>query len=189
MGEKLTLPDGKEVKRLSTPHQRDYQSLFGAFQLKRVVYGSREGQKIVFVPLDTRLQLPESKFSYLLQDWNQSLAVETPYNQVNETLEKILGLSQSTDSLERMTRQMAADVASFWETKPIPSPAEEGQFIVASADGKGIPIRMNADSPAILEHRPRSGPKPNRKKMAIVGTVYSIDPMPRTQPRNRRIFI
>ncbi len=40
----------------------------GSFELSRRVYGTREGQKIEWVPLDQRLQLPESKFSYLLQD-------------------------------------------------------------------------------------------------------------------------
>lgn len=180
LGENLTLPDGQIVKRLSTTHQCDYQSVFGLFRLNRIVYGSREGQKIEFVPLDARLQLPDSKFSYLLQDWDQSLSVESPYSKVNEILKKILGFEQSTDSLERMNRQMATVVESFRETKLAPRAAAEGQLIVASADGKGIPIRRNADSPPILDHRHKSGPKPDRKKMAIVGTVYSIDPVIRT---------
>ena len=47
--------------------------MFGAFELVRRVYGTREGQQIDYVPLDERLQLPPSKFSYLLQDWDQSL--------------------------------------------------------------------------------------------------------------------
>jgi hypothetical protein len=39
---------------------------------------TRKGQKIEHVPLDAKLNLPESKFSYLLQDWDQSLIVEMP---------------------------------------------------------------------------------------------------------------
>lgn len=50
-----------------------YRSIFGLYSIKRAVYGSREGQKVEFVPLDTRMQLPETRFSYLLQDWNQQL--------------------------------------------------------------------------------------------------------------------
>src|SRR4051794_28214603 len=70
LGETLTLPDGQEVRRLPEPHPRDLTGLFGTFTLTRVGYGSREGQKVAFVPLDNRLQLPAGKFSYLLQDVN-----------------------------------------------------------------------------------------------------------------------
>ena len=80
-GEKVILPNGNHVKRLENTHHRSYQSVFGDFKLGRTVYGTREGQKIEYVPLDSRLQLPESKFSYLLQEWDQSLATELPFNQ------------------------------------------------------------------------------------------------------------
>jgi hypothetical protein len=69
-GETLTLPDGNTRQRLPDLHPRRYVSIFGSFDLRRTVYGSREGQKIDFVPLDNRLQLPASDFSYVLQDWD-----------------------------------------------------------------------------------------------------------------------
>ena len=68
VGEKVAMPDGHEVKRLEERHLRCYQSIFGEFQLPRAVYGSREGQKIEYVPLDVRLQLPEGEFSQLLNN-------------------------------------------------------------------------------------------------------------------------
>ena len=113
VGDSLTLSDGRQVRRLDDLRERAYHSVFGSFTLTRAVYGTREGQKIDCVPLDSRLQLPESEFSYLLQDWDQALAVEAPYNKVNDVLEMILGFSQSVDSLERMNRGMAESVASF----------------------------------------------------------------------------
>ena len=76
VGETATLSDGREVRRLEGLHSRLYQSVFGSFEVERTVYGSREGQKIEYVPVDTQLQLPKSELSYLLQDWCQSLAVE-----------------------------------------------------------------------------------------------------------------
>jgi len=180
VGDTLMLSDGRHVHRLEDLRERTYQSVFGAFKLRRVVYGSREGQKIDCVPLDTRLQLPESEFSYLLQDWDQALAVENPYNQVNEVVDKILGLSQSVDSLERMNRGMAEAVEPFQEAKPIPPKEEEGAILVVSADAKGVPMRRDRDTPAIVDHDRKRGPKPGRKKQAVVGTVYTIDPHPRT---------
>ena len=63
-GERLTLPDGRVVRRLKNLHTRGYLSIFGLFELERTAYGTREKQKIQWVPLDAQLSLPESKFSY-----------------------------------------------------------------------------------------------------------------------------
>src|SRR5712692_8934601 len=90
LGESVTLPDGHEAHRLQGLHTRRYVSIFGAFTLQRTVYGSREGQALEFVPLDNRLQLPPGVFSYVLQDWDQALAVEQPFGQVNQTMERML---------------------------------------------------------------------------------------------------
>ena len=110
MGETVVLPDGQEVRRLERSHPRVYQSVFGRFEVERVVYGAREGQKIAYVPFDTQLELPESNFSYLLQDWAQSFAVENTYRRVPEALGRILDVHPSVDSLERMNQKMAETV-------------------------------------------------------------------------------
>lgn len=183
LGESVTLPDGREVPRLEETHNREYVTVFGPFQLERTAYGVREGQKIELMPLDARLQLPGSKFSFLLQDWDQMLTTEQPYAQVSRVLEKILGLRQHVDSLERMSRQMSDDAEHFcWSHEPPPA-EEEGEILVESADGKGVPIRRPADTAPIHEHQHKSGPKPDRKKMAIVATVYTVDRFVRT-PQN-----
>ena len=180
VGETVELETGEVVRRLPSLHVRAYQSVFGEFKIGRTVYGSRVGQKLAFVPLDARLQLPESKFSYLLQDWSQGLAVDNAYTQVNATLSRILGLTQSSDSLERMNRQMSETVERFEVTRAVPRPAPANHIIVASADGKGVPIRQSATTSSIAGHRPQKGPKPNRKKMAIVGAAYCVEPRVRT---------
>jgi hypothetical protein len=175
LGPSLTLPNGDVVKRLKDLHTREYVSIFGGFQLHRVVYGSREGQKIEFVPLDTRLLLPEGKFSHLLQDWDQMISTEEPFNKVCSFVETILGLRQHADSLQRMCRHMAQHAESFCWTCEVPPPSEEAEILVETADGKGVPIRRPADAPAIQDHQPRPGPKPDRKKMATLGSVYTVD--------------
>ncbi len=75
-GSWVKLPDGRVLKCLEGVRERRYQSVFGEFVLARWVYGVREKQAQDHVPLDARLQLPESSFSYLLQDCAQALAVE-----------------------------------------------------------------------------------------------------------------
>jgi hypothetical protein len=126
VGESTALPDGHEVRRLEGLHSRTYQSVFGRFEVERTVYGSREGQKIEYVPVDTQLQLPESEFSYLLQDWAQGLAVEQAYRRVPETLGRLLEVKPPVDSLERMNQKMAQSVRGFRESRPAPEPGSEG---------------------------------------------------------------
>ena len=180
MGERVVLPDQREVRRLAGTHRRVYQSVFGRFELDRVAYGTRDGQKIDYVPFDTRLQLPQSEFSYLWQDGSQGLAVDHAYRQVTETLGHILGVRPAVDSLERMNRQMAEPVRAFRESQAAPCPEEESAIVVASADGKGVPIRRAADTVPITAHDHAQEPQANRKKMAVVGTVYTVEPCVRT---------
>ena len=85
----------------------------------------------------SRCSSPASKFSYLLQEWDQALAVEQPYGQVSETMERIFGFRQSVHSLERMNQQLSQSVEPFWEQRPAPALAKDEQLIVCSGDGKG----------------------------------------------------
>lgn len=179
-GECLSLSDGREVRRLAGRYTRQYRSIFGGFTLSRVAYGSRAGQKLEWVPLDARLQLPQSVYSYVLQDWDERLSVENPYGQVNRLLSKMLGFEQPLDSIERMGIEAAETVPAYRKAKRRPQPSEEGAYLVISADGKGIPICRAVGEPAIVGHARSRGPKPDRKKMAIVGSIYTVDAVPRS---------
>jgi hypothetical protein len=179
LGPAMTLSDGREVQRLEKLHSRRYVSIFGPFVLQRTAYGSREGQALEFVPLDQRLQLPESVFSYVLQDWDQALAMEQPFAQVNQTIERILKLKQSVDSLEGVNRQQAQDVADFRDLQGSPPAAEEGQIVVVTADCKGIVIRGQGTPTVCGGERP-AGQRANQKRMAAVAAVYTVDPYVRT---------
>jgi len=175
----VTMPDGRQLQRLQEFHCRRYVSIFGAFTLQRTVYGSREGQAIDYVPLDNRLQLPASVFSYVLQDWDQALAVEQSFSQVNQTMARMLKLTQSVDSLEGMNQQLAQDVGWFRELQGAPPAAEEGHIVVTTADQKGIVIRGQG-SPTVCGGQRPGGQRANQKRMATVGAIYTIEPYVRT---------
>jgi len=179
VGETIEMDDGEELRRLPQPHQRTYRSIFGPFTLSRCVYGTREGQRIDFVPLDARLELPESEFSYVLQDWAGALCVEHAFGRTAATLETILGLSLAVDSLERMSRKMAESVEGFRTSLAKPPAKEEGEILVATADGKGVPMRRPADQRPVGARR-KKGEKANKKQMATLGCVYTVDPKRRT---------
>ena len=179
VGETIEMPDGEKLRRLPEPHRRTYRSIFGPFTLWRYVYGTREGQRIDFVPLDARLKLPESELSYVLQDWAGTLCVEHAFSRTAQTLDTILGLSLSVDSLERMSRTMAESVADFRDALKKPPVKEEGEILVTTADGKGIPMRRPADQRPVGARR-KKGEKANKKQMATLGCVYTVDPKHRT---------
>ena len=78
LGSDTDLAQRRGSEPLETLHTRNYVSIFGKFELERTSTAHGKGRHLDFVPLDNRLQFPESDFSYLLQDWDQELAVEQP---------------------------------------------------------------------------------------------------------------
>jgi hypothetical protein len=208
MGETIDAGDGQQWQRLPEHHQRRYVSIFGEFLLERVVYGTREGQKIEFVPLDNRLLLPASVYSHVLQDWSQSLCVESAFGQVSPLLLRFLGVNVSVAGLEAINEQMAEGVESYRQNRPAPAAETEGELLVCSADGKGIVMRRQADDPAPAAHRSK-GEKASKKQMAAVASVYTVDrhlrtaedvvaalfrdprdgpPPPRPKPQNKHVW-
>jgi hypothetical protein len=173
--------EGRTLRRLEALHERRYVSVFGELIILRSVYGTRETQKHEVVPADARLGLPDSEFSYLLQEWDQAFCVQGSYGQSRQTVQRILELGQSVRSLEQMSVDMAGGVESFRESQPTPPADEEGSILVLTADGKGVPMRRDrAHDPPAARGRRKKGDKANKKRMACVGAVYTIDPFVRT---------
>ena len=77
IGQQLTFPDGEVLPRQPELHDHPYTTIFGDFTLSRTVYSAGANQQLV-APLDARLQLPDCKFSHLLQSWDQLVATEQP---------------------------------------------------------------------------------------------------------------
>ncbi|QEP41937.1 ISKra4 family transposase [Ectothiorhodospiraceae bacterium BW-2] len=180
-GSTLEMADGTELNRLPTEHTRQYCSIFGRFTISRVVYGTRAGQKIEFIPLDHQLQLPESVFSYLLQNWDQSFVQGEPYNKVAEIIKKIFHLSQSVNSLERSCLQMSEAAPEFMNTLSPPLAEKEAELFVLQADHKGVAMRRE-EQPGLPKSTKgkESDKRKGEKKMALVTAVYSVDPYIRT---------
>jgi len=173
--------DGVELRRLSGLRERRYLSVFGELAIMRRVYGTREGQKIEHVPLDARLGLPEGEFSYVLMDWLQRLCVKESFHEAVTDLRALLNLAPSERAAEQMNQHLARDAEIFQAHQSPPEPATEGELLVATADGKGVPMRRPlAERPHRSHPRRGKGEKANKKQMAYVGAVYSINRFPRS---------
>ena len=179
LGATATLDDGRVVPRLEEQHTRRLLTVFGSFDISRWVYAQRDGQKIELAPTDQRLQLPESELSYLLQEWDQLLGIEHAFGKVRETLSGILRLKQSVDTLERNNQQMSETALEFHESQPPVKRTEEAEFLVVTEDNKGVPMVRPPQEKPVGAHR-KKGEKANKKQMACIGCVYSVDPHTRT---------
>jgi hypothetical protein len=173
--------EGQTLTRLDGLFDRRYVSIFGELQIPRTVYGTRLTQKFEMIPLDGRLGLPESDFSYVLQGWDQSFCVHNSFDTSRCNIQRILGLGQTIGSLEQMNRSMADDVEAFHAAQPVPPPEQEASILVLTADGKGVPMRRDPkqDAPAPCG-RLKKGQKTGKKREACVGGVYTVEPFVRT---------
>jgi hypothetical protein len=179
LGPEAETTEGRIAHRLPERHDRRYVSIFGELTITRVVYGTREGQKIERVPLDERLGLPKGEFSYVLEDWSQRLCLKESFAEAGHSLEMLLGLRLGTRALEGMNRAVAESAPAFQASLEVPPPEQEGPLLVITADGKGVPMRRPPREGPRPHHRRTKGEKANKKQMACVGAVYSIEPFVR----------
>jgi hypothetical protein len=180
LGEELPAEDGHTLRRLPELHDCRYVSIFGELLISRAVYGSREGQRIESAPLDGRLGLPAGDFSYVLEDWAQRFCLKGSFAEAAESLETLLGLRLGSRTLEHMNQELAGFVVPFRDAVEPPPADEGGPILVVTADGKGVPMRRPARECPRRHHRRTKGEKANKKQMACVGAVYSIEPFVRT---------
>ena len=155
---------------------RHPQTIFGEITVDRVGY-LHPGSESVH-PLDEQLHLPERSFSYELQRRLIKGAVQGPFDEAVDRVEESTGVKIPKRSAEEMTQEAAQDFEAFYEQRTPAPQAKTGPILVGSADGKGIP--MVKPQPAEQVVRRGKGKKANKKKMAVVATVYSLQPRVRT---------
>jgi hypothetical protein len=184
-GDSASDPD-QELPRLDQPQKRPYLSIFGAMAIERTCYGH---DRVEAAPLDGQLHLPQRQYSYLLQQWLGSFVVDDAHAEAIRKLETILGVAITVKASEDLNREQASDVEVFQGHLPVPEAAEEGPLLVVTADCKGVPLVRQAlppdketETPLPAPAHPRrgKGEKANKKKMAAVGAVYTIQPFART---------
>jgi hypothetical protein len=191
VGPTLTVGDapsdpGEELPRLDRCHKRPYLSIFGEIDIERTCYGH---DRVEAAPLDAQLHLPRRQYSYLLQQWLGAFVVDDAHAEAIRKLGTILGLEITVKASEDLNREQASDVEIFQDRLPDPEATEEGPVLVVTADCKGVPLVRKAlplddatdpPLPAPANQRRGKGEKANKKRMAAVGAVYTIDPFVRT---------
>ncbi len=172
--------EGRLLRRSSAPHRRRYLSIFGELTIERFVYASAAKQKIEYVAVDEQLGLPSGECSYVLEDWLQKLCVKNSFGEGVQTLHDWLGVKPSVRSAEAINRRMAEHAESYRQSQLCPAAEEEGELVVVAGDGKGVPMRRPLEERIGRPKRRGKGEKKNKKQMAYVGAVYTIDRLRRT---------
>lgn len=171
----LTTEAGEELPYHSEK-KRTYFSIFGKVPFWRpYFYRQGVGESS---PLDEELSLGDDCYSDLVRELAELLAVDVTYAKVRHFWSRLLGQHLSTQAIQAMIAEDAADVVAYYEQKAAPDVSGEAPILVAQADGKGIPmVRETAAAPRT---RLGKGEKRSKKKEAIVTSSYTIDLNPRT---------
>ncbi|MCK6472710.1 MAG: ISKra4 family transposase [Planctomycetes bacterium] len=159
-----------------------YLSIFGLVEIRRAYYW-QAGQAGVF-PLDASLNLPERRYSYLLDQWAQAGVVDQAYEKATTSLSELLGLPLWKRGQEQIARETATNVDDFY--RQLDAPEDEGSVFCAQADGKGVrmvpsekPMSAEAEAPVVSPRRGK-GEKPGQRREAVVTALFTFRPEPRT---------
>jgi len=178
--------DGSYRTRAETGHTRGLATIFGEVTVTRLAY--REAGRPNLHPADGVLNLPTEKHSHGLR---QLAAIESSrgsFDAAVEAIERGTGQHLGKRQVEDLASRAAIDFDAFYLQRPAPV-AEVGDVLVLSCDGKGVVMRPGSLRAATakaaagtnpkLATRLSKGEKRGRKRMAEVGAVYDITPIPR----------
>jgi hypothetical protein len=177
IGPSIATTEGTVLHRSDTVMPRPLRTIFGEHSLQAYVYSQGSKRRIELRPIDARLNLPEGKASYLLQEFSQLFCVEKAFAVGARQFETVFRQKLSVDVLEDINRAMGAQADRFLDRLPAPPAADAGTILVASADGKGVPlVQADAQQVPVFEKKER----PGNRRMATLGCVYTVAPHVRT---------
>lgn len=168
-------------------HERTLGTVFGEVVVERLAYRRRDHSNLY--PADGALNLPLDKHSHGLRKLAAVEASRGSFAAAVEAIERATGQKVGKRQVEELAADAAVDFDHFYAQRPLVQ-VDAGDVLVISCDGKGIVMRPEALRKQTREAAARAGPKlatrlskgekGNRKRMAEVGCVYDVTPVPRT---------
>lgn len=178
LGETVTTAEGTVLYRSDEPQTRELRTIFGEHAFASFVYSRGAHRKIELRPIDARVNLPAGKASPLLEEFSQLFCVEKAFGVGARQFEVVFGQELSVDVLEDINRRMGNQAERFLETLPKPPAKEEGELMVLTGDGKGVPlVKKDAQQVPVFEEK---NPRPGNRRMATLACTYTVDRYVRT---------
>jgi|APFre7841882630_1041343.scaffolds.fasta_scaffold26086_1 hypothetical protein len=166
--------------------ERNLMTEFGQVVVRRKGYTVR-GVESLF-PLDRELNLPEGKYSSELCRLVAQDVVDSSFDEGVKNIGSTTGAKIPKRQIIEQTVEMAQDFDAFYNLPG--KPEETSDLLVITVDGKGIVMRREDLRPATQRAAEKQtdsrgarlspGEKSNRKRMATVAAVYSIEAQERT---------
>jgi hypothetical protein len=186
--EAVTGSDGVARSRCREGCERDLMSVFGEVQVRRRGYGA-PGVSSVF-PLDAELNLPADKYSHGLRQRVAQEVAKGSFDAAVESVERGTGGKVPKRQAETLAAEVSQEFEAFYAIRQATEPEATTDPLVLSEDGKGIVMRPEGLRESTRKAAERSrhklktrlsrGEKKNRKRMAMVATVYSVARQPRS---------
>lgn len=178
--------DGIERSQARTV-SRTIETPVGEIEVKRLMYQAPGVEGIA--PLDAALGLPEEKYTHGLRRIVAEASAKSSFDEVVELVIKHTGASVPKRQVEELTVRAAQDFDDFYRDRQCPV-EDTDHLLILSFDAKGVAMvhrdlraatkKAAEKTPRRLETRLTKGEKPNRKRMAEVATVYTLEQWPRT---------
>jgi len=172
---------GEALNHVRTGTARVITSLFGDVTVTRKGYSQRR-QSSVF-PLDAELNLPAAPYSDGMRHRLSKEALRGSFDDAIEVITETTGGSIPKRQSLNLARDAAQDFECFYQQKRFKKPEETSNLLVLTFDGKGIVMRPDslregtkkaATKEKKLGSRLSPGEKKDRKRMAQVAAVYTV---------------
>lgn len=172
---------------VETRQTRDLESRFGTVVVTRAAYRHKATANLY--PADATANLAPERYSHGLRELAATEASRGSFAEASAVIGRASAAKVPKRQVESLTRSAAVDFDAFFNTATAPL-AQGDEVVVLSADGKGIVMRPEglraataaraAASENKLKGRLSKGEKRDRKRMAEVGAVYVVEPVPRS---------
>lgn len=173
---------------------RKVETSFGEVDYERWGYGS-PGIDSLF-PADGHLNLPPEKYTHEVRRLVSEDVTRSSYDEALEILSERTASKVPKRQGVELTRRAAEDFVNFYDGGATVgqdtdvAPEESGSLLILTTDGKGVVMRPDGLREATrkaaekkvnkLNKRLSRGEKRDRKRMAQVASVYTIEPHVRT---------
>jgi len=179
VGPTIQVGHGQNLRVLTRQRQlrhRGVATLYGEVHVRRYRYAPRRGPCVH--PLDEALHLPQRSYSYELQRRLVKRAVQGPFQEAIDGLRESTGVNIPRGSVQQILEDASREMDAFYAQRAGPDPKTDRSILVASIDGKGIPMVRPGPAPRVV--RRGKGEKPGKKRMATVAAVFTMKPRVRT---------
>ena len=177
--------DGAARATAEPGRARTLATIFGDVHVSRIAY-RRRGLGDLH-PADAGLNLPVEQHSHGLRRMAAIEATRGSFDDASAAITRNTGVKVGKRQVKELTERAAADIDAFYDAGT-PDPAADTDALVLQFDAKGVVMRPDSlrehtkkkATSRKLSSRLSRGEKRDRKRMAEVGAVYDLTPVPRT---------